>query len=155
MYYVCLRYLGNADDARDIMHDAFVKVFASIAKFRAEASIETWISRIMANTSISQIRKEAKKNFVKDIDDVQVADTEDTTGVFDVEKADVTADEVLELIQKLPTGYRVVLSMYALDGFTHKEIADKLGISEGTSKSQLAKARKMLKKQLAKKNEPE
>lgn len=151
MYYVCLRYLGDADDAQDVMHDAFVKVFASIARFRGEAALETWISRIMANTSINSIRKQARRGIKKDIDDLKLADQSDTTGMIETPNS-LSAQEVLKMITELPVGYRTVLSMYALDGYTHQEIAKALGISEGTSKSQLAKARKMLKQRIEEKN---
>jgi RNA polymerase sigma-70 factor (ECF subfamily) len=147
MFYICLRYLGDTDDAQDSMHDAFVKVFANIARFRGDAALETWISRIMANTSINCIRKLARRGIKKDIDDVHLADDSDATGLFEAPTT-VNAQDVLRMIQQLPVGYRTVLSMYALDGFTHQQIAKTLGISEGTSKSQLAKARKMLKQRM-------
>jgi len=147
MYYVCLKYLGNADDARDIMHDAFVKVFGHISKFRGDAALETWISRIMSNTAINKIRKEARTGIMKDVEKVHLADDDDKTGDFEPDK-NISAVIVMKLIADLPPGYRAVISMYAVDGYTHQEIATELGISEGTSKSQLAKARKMLKKQM-------
>lgn len=152
MYYVCLRYLGDGEDAQDVMHDAFVKVFGSIAKFRGDAKVETWISRIMANTSINAIRKKARKGIKKDIETVHLADKDDQTGLIETPSS-LSAQQVLSMITELPVGYRTVLSMYALDGYTHKEIAQELGISEGTSKSQLAKARKMLKKRIEEENE--
>ena len=151
MFYVCLRYLGDADDAQDVMHDAFVKVFASIARFRGDAALETWISRIMANTSINSIRKLARRGIKKDIEDVKLADESDATGLIETPNS-LSAQEVLQMITELPVGYRTVISMYALDGYTHQEIANTLGISEGTSKSQLAKARKMLKQRIEERN---
>lgn len=151
MFYVCLRYLGDADDAQDTMHDAFVKVFASIARFRGDAALETWISRIMANTSINSIRKQARRGIKKDIEDVKLADESDATGLIETPNS-LSAQEVLQMITELPVGYRTVISMYALDGYTHQEIASTLGISEGTSKSQLAKARKMLKQRIEERN---
>ena len=151
MYYVCLRYLGNEDDAQDIMHDAFVKVFANIAKFRGDAAIKTWITRIMVNTSINRIRKDAKRGFTKDVDNIHLVDENDQTEMIEAPKT-MSAQEVLKMITELPLGYRTVLSMYALDGYTHREIALELGISEGTSKSQLAKARKMLKNRIEEQN---
>lgn len=151
MFYVCLRYLGDADDAQDVMHDAFVKVFASIVRFRGDAALETWISRIMANTSINNIRKQARRGIKKDIDDVKLADESDVTGLIETPTS-LSAQQVLQMITELPLGYRTVLSMYALDGYTHQEIAKALGISEGTSKSQLAKARKMLKQRIDESN---
>ena len=151
MFYVCLRYLGNEDDAQDIMHDAFVKVFANISKFRGDAAVKTWITRIMVNTSINRIRKDAKRGFSKDVDKIQLADKDDQTDMIEPPKT-MSAQEVLKMITELPLGYRTVLSMYALDGYTHREIAKELGISEGTSKSQLAKARRMLKSRIEERN---
>jgi RNA polymerase sigma factor (sigma-70 family) len=152
MYYVCLRYLGDGEDAQDVMHDAFVKIFASIAKFRGDAKVETWITRIMANTSINAIRKKVRKGIKKDIETVQLAAEDDQTGLIEA-PGSLSARQVLKMITELPLGYRTVLSMYALDGYTHQEIAKELGISEGTSKSQLAKARRMLKKRIEEGNE--
>jgi RNA polymerase sigma-70 factor (ECF subfamily) len=151
MYYVCFRYLGNTDDAQDTLHDAFVKVFASITRFRGDASLETWLTRIMANTSINSIRKQARRGIKKDIDDCKIADESDATAMIDVPTG-LSAQDVLQMITELPIGYRTVLSMYALDAYSHRDIAKALGISEGTSKSQLAKARKMLKQRIDERN---
>lgn len=151
MLYVCLRYLKNRDDAEDTMHDAFVKVFTNIHKFRGDAAVETWITRIMANTSISAIRKLVKQGIKKDPEKMHLA-ADDTTELVDAPES-LSAQKVLSMILDLPLGYRTVLSMYTLDGYTHKEIAKELGISEGTSKSQLAKARRMLKKRIEEGNE--
>jgi len=148
MLYVCLRYLGAKSDAEDAMHDAFIKVFAHISNFRGDAAVETWITRIMVNTSINVIRKVARRGIKKDIEKVVLKDENDQTEMLDESSDTLSAQDVLQLITALPPGYRAVLSMYALDGFTHKEIAKKLGISEGTSKSQLAKARRMLKSRI-------
>jgi len=146
MFYVCLRYCGDRDTAKDLMHDGFIKVFLHLKSFRAEAKLKTWMTRVMANHSISYSKKEARKQLIS-LNKVEFA-------VFDGEKnpeellekakAKKNAQEVLATILLLPTGYRTVLSMYALDGYTHREIAEHLGVTEGTSKSQLAKARKML-----------
>lgn len=152
MTYVCLRYLGNEEDAQDVMHDAFVKVFASISRFRGDAKIETWITRIMANTAINAIRKHARRGIKKDVDHIHLVDKSDQTGMIETPNS-LSAQEVLKMIMDLPVGYRTVLSMYALDGYTHQEIAKTLGISEGTSKSQLAKARKMLKSRIEDRHE--
>lgn len=151
MYYVCFRYLGNSDEAQDTLHDAFIKVFASITRFRGDAALETWITRIMANTSINSIRKQARRGIKKDIEDYKLADEDDFTGAIDAPTG-LSAQDVLQMITDLPIGYRTVLSMYALDNYSHSEIAKALGISEGTSKSQLAKARRMLKQRIDERN---
>ena len=151
MYYVCFRYLGNSDEAQDTLHDAFIKVFASITRFRGDAALETWLTRIMANTSINAIRKQARRGIKKDIDDYKLADESDTTAMLDAPTG-LSAQDVLKMIAELPIGYRTVLSMYALDKYSHREISEALGISEGTSKSQLAKARRMLKQRIEEEN---
>lgn len=151
MYYVCFRYLGNADEAQDTLHDAFIKVFASITRFRGDAALETWLTRIMANTSINAIRKQARRGIKKDIDDYKLADESDSTAMLDAPTG-LSAQDVLQMITELPIGYRTVLSMYALDKYSHREISEALGISEGTSKSQLAKARRMLKQRIEEQN---
>lgn len=152
MYYVCLRYVGAKPDAEDVMHDAFVKVFSHISKFRGDAAMQTWITRIMVNTAINAIRKSAKFAIKNDASKMQLADADDHTEMVDVPET-LSAQHVLQLITELPLGYRTVLSMYALDGYSHKEIAETLGITEGTSKSQLAKARRMLKNRIEEENE--
>lgn len=147
MLNVCRRYANDMEQARDLMHDGFIKVFMNIGSFREQSSLETWVTRIMINNSISALRKEVKKGIKVNIEDVKIKD-EDVVP-FEINKASsITAKEVFEKLTELPLGYRTVLSMYVLDGFSHREIAQSLGISEGTSKSQLAKAKKMLAKLL-------
>ena len=147
MLNVCRRYARDVEQARDFMHDGFIKVFMNITKFRGEAALETWITRIMINNSISSIKKEIRKGIKVKIEDVVLRDSES----FDIElesKQPISARNVFDTLDDLPLGYRTVLSLYVLDGFTHKEIAGQLGISEGTSKSQLAKAKRLLAKML-------
>lgn len=147
MVFVCRRYANDMDQARDFMHDGFIKVFLNISKFRGDSSLETWITRIMINNSITSIKKEVRKGIKVNIDDVKLSESE----TFDFEferKQPISARQVIEAMESLPIGYRTVLSLYILDGFTHKEIGDQLGISEGTSKSQLAKGKRLLAKTL-------
>lgn len=151
MYYICLRYCGDRDLANDLMHDGFVKVFTHLKTFRAEAKLKTWITRVMANHSISYCKAEARKQLTS-FDKVEygvIDDAKDPAEMLEEVKTQ-SAKDVLEAILELPAGYRTVLSMYALDGYSHKEIAAELGVTEGTSKSQLAKARKMLLKRVGK-----
>lgn len=150
MLNVCRRYARDMEQARDFMHDGFIKVFMNITKFRGEAALETWITRIMINNSITAIKKEIRKGIKVKIDDVQLKDGES----FDFElesKQPISARNVFDTLDELPLGYRTVISLYVLDGFTHKEIADQLGISEGTSKSQLAKGKRLLARMLKEK----
>ena len=147
MVFVCRRYASDMDQARDFMHDGFIKVFLNISKFRGDSSLETWITRIMINNSITSIKKEVRKGIKVNIDDVKLSESE--TFDFELErKQPISARQVIEAMESLPIGYRTVLSLYILDGYTHKEIGDQLGISEGTSKSQLAKGKRLLAKTL-------
>lgn len=145
MLNVCRRYAKDTEQARDLMHDGFIKVFLNIDKFREQSSLETWITRIMINNSISAIKKEVRKGIKVKMEDVQIKD-DDVPDFELVEKQPISAKQVFEKMNELPIGYRTVLSLYVLDGYTHKEISSQLGISEGTSKSQLAKAKKLLAK---------
>ncbi len=147
MVNVCRRYAKDLEMAQDFMHDGFIKVFLNIGKFRGESSLETWVTRIMINNSLTAIKKEVRRGIKVNIDDVPVRETDSTE--FELHhKNPITANQVFELLDELPLGYKTVLGLYVLDGFTHKEIASQLGISEGTSKSQLAKAKRLLAKML-------
>lgn len=147
MLNICRRYAQRREQAQDLMHDGFIKVFLNIGKFRGQAALSTWITRIMINHCISAIRKEVKKGIRVNLDDVKLS--EGAVPEFElVEKSRITAQQVFEAITRLPLGYRTVLSMYLLDDYSHKEIAEELDITVGTSKSQLAKAKKFLVKLL-------
>lgn len=151
MFAVCLRYSNNQVEAEDILQEAFVKVFRSISSYTGNGSFEGWIKRIMINTSLTQYQKNKKMGISVDLEIVEpylsdVDEKADQTGVA----TSLSADQLNGLIQKLPEGYKHVFSMYALDGFTHQEIADSLGININTSKSQLSKARRYLQKEIEK-----
>jgi RNA polymerase sigma-70 factor (ECF subfamily) len=137
MYAVCLRYMGNSDDASDILQDGFIKVYKNLEKFRGEGSFEGWLRRIFANTAIEQLRKK-KLNF-------STSDKEDqiefkAPGAIDK----LSEKDLLKIVSELSPGYRTVFNMYVVEGYGHKEIAEIMNISEGTSKSQLARARMIL-----------
>lgn len=145
MKAVCMRYAANADEAKDLMQEGFIKVFQNMDKFRGDASLETWVTRVMINNAITYLRKNNKitrqtialdENF--DHEDEELTEEEE----------EITSEEVIELMQQLPPGYRTILNLYAIENYSHKEIADQLEINEGTSRSQLLKARKMLKKMI-------
>lgn len=148
MLGICRRYLNNIDDARDAMQDGFVKVFLNIHKYEGRSSFGTWITRIMMNTAIDMVKKINKVQFVRDDyyfnEDDRLAD-EDY-----IEPEGLSQQQLLNLIDKLPNGYKLVFNMYAIDGLGHKEIGNILGISEGTSKSQLNRARSFLKNEIKK-----
>ncbi len=142
MYSVCLRYAGEQNSAQDILQDGFVKVYTNICKFRSEGSFEGWVRRIFVNTSLEFIRKKANL-YVAQEPDANSMVNYDENGLQKLMKEDI-----MELIQSLSTGYRTIFNLYVVEGFSHKEIAEMLNISEGTSKSQLARARYILKERL-------
>lgn len=144
MLGICMRYCQSREEAEDVMQDAFVKVFRKIRTLQNSEALEPWIRRIMVNTSLNAIRSNLKHHFHSDIDELheQVPDERYDEDVFR------TAD-LLQLIRELPSGYRIVFNMYEVEGFAHKEIADMLGVSVNTSKSQLLKARRLLQKKLS------
>jgi RNA polymerase sigma factor (sigma-70 family) len=145
MYAVCLRYCKSAEAAQDLLQDGFIKVFKNLDKFRGEGSFEGWIRRIFVNTSIEHFRKSVKNYSVTDTEDVHIEDT--SLNALD----NLAVKDIIGLIQLLSPGYRQVFNMYVVEGYSHKDIGDILGISEGTSKSQLARAKGILKKMVEEK----
>jgi RNA polymerase sigma factor (sigma-70 family) len=146
MLGVCSRYCRNIEDARDAMQDGFVKIFNIISKFNRASKLETWMTRIMINTAIDQFKKGSKFLLFESGDDVLRYQTnqEDDYIRLAEDFEELNQEQILKLINELPDGYRLVFNMYAIEGMAHREIAESLGISEGTSKSQLARARKHL-----------
>jgi RNA polymerase sigma factor (sigma-70 family) len=138
MFGVCLRYAPDRETAEDILQDGFVKVLKNIGSFQSKGSLEGWIRRVMVNTALEQLRKKSTMYPVVDIE--QAANTDSG---WDIVSA-MGEQEILRLVQALPLGYRTVFNLYAIEGYSHKEIADQLNITEGTSKSQLARARQTL-----------
>lgn len=138
MYAVCLRYAGNAEEAEDILQEGFIKVFKKLDSFRSEGSFEGWVRRIFVNTAIEHFRR---KRYL-----MPVTEKEENTieGKYLSVLDDLAARDIMALVQELSPGYRTVFNMYVVEGYTHKEIADMLGISEGTSKSQLSRAKVIL-----------
>ena len=145
MLGICMRYFRSREEAQDALQDGFIKVYTNIGSFKGKGSLEGWIRRIMVNTSLNLHRDNLKRMYHADIDSelVQVADSSVDFDRFNVE-------DIMRLVQELPDGYRVVFNMYDIDGYSHKEIADALGITVNTSKSQLLKARRRLRDQLEK-----
>jgi RNA polymerase sigma-70 factor (ECF subfamily) len=140
MYGVCLRYSENAEDANDVLQEGFIKVYKNLDKFRGEGSFEGWVRRIFINTSIEHYRKKVKLYNVSEVQENTVEDT-------DLSALDsLAAKDILNIINELSPGYKQVFNLHVVEGYSHKEIADMLGITEGTSKSQLARAKGVLKK---------
>lgn len=142
MFGICMRYGGNRDNAEDMLQDGFIKVLRDIGKFRAEGSLEGWVKRVIVTTCLEQLRKQSRLIPMTDLEQARTQHAgEDVV-------AQMSSDEIMNLVTELPAGYRTVFNLYAIEGFNHKEIADMLDISEGTSKSQLSRARDMLKRRL-------
>jgi RNA polymerase sigma factor (sigma-70 family) len=142
MMAVCLRYANDREEARDVLHEGFMKVFKNINRFKEGTNLGAWIRRIMINTSIDHYRKNAKKpNFVEINHAIHEADVHDVV-------SEMGAEEILKLVQKLSPAYRTVFNLYVIEGYSHREVGEALGISEGTSKSNLAKARAKLQKMI-------
>jgi RNA polymerase sigma factor (sigma-70 family) len=148
MMSVCCRYVKNEQDAEEVLLDGFYKFFKSIATFQyqGEAALFTWIKRIMINESLMFLRK--KKIFL-----VTVEAGEEQIPVPDDMLDKLSAGEIVKLIMQLPVGYRTVFNLYVIEGLGHKEIAGLLDITEGTSKSQLSKAKQLLQKMLVQQSE--
>jgi len=142
MYTLCCRYIKDKMEAEDVLVMAFTKIFERIDQYKNEGSFEGWIRRVMVNESLSYLRK--NKNMYLETD-IEAADREPD---YDRIESQLEAEDLMKLIASLPTGYRIVFNLYTVDGFSHQEIADQLGISENTSKSQLSRARALLQKKL-------
>ncbi|MBA6154993.1 sigma-70 family RNA polymerase sigma factor [Tenacibaculum sp. S7007] len=145
MLGVCRQYVKDIHHAEDLMLQGFLKVFNNLKKFKGDGSFEGWIRRIMVNTCISYLRK---KNPIQLTDEDYVFND---ASIDNIENTSV--EDIQKLIDQLPDGYKLVFNMYAIEGYKHSEIANKLNISEGTSKSQLFKARKWLQESYIKVNE--
>jgi RNA polymerase sigma-70 factor (ECF subfamily) len=139
MYGVCLRFAGNKMEAEDILQEGFIKIFTHLQDYQFKGSMEGWIRKAMINTAINYYRKKSKE--LADINLEQVS------GISYIEEDAIdklAAEELVKLIQKLPEGYRLIFNLNVIEGFTHKEIGEMLGISENTSKSQLSRAKSAL-----------
>jgi RNA polymerase sigma factor (sigma-70 family) len=141
MYGLCYRYVKDSMEAEDILVTAFMKVFDKIEQFKSEGSFEGWIRRIVVNEALTHLRRNRSMYLETELEQ---ADREPDYNLSD----HLEAEDLLNMIQELPAGYRIVFNMYAIDGYSHKEIADHLGINENTSKSQLSRARVYLQKLL-------
>jgi RNA polymerase sigma-70 factor (ECF subfamily) len=145
MYGICLSYAKDRNMAQDILQDGFVKVFEHMDTFREDGSLEGWIRRIITNTALDHLRKKSRLHeFIDDNKEVEERERLDNSIL---EK--INTDGIFSLIKQLPEGARAVFNLYAVEGFTHKEIAQKLAITEGTSKSQFKRARSLLKSLLS------
>ena len=144
MYSVCLRYSRDQDEAKDNLQDGFIKVYSNIKQFKGAGSFEGWVRRIMVNTALQKYRGQSQLYALNDNEtkayNIPVENVMDAMG----EK------ELLEMIKELPPRYKLVFNMYAIEGYSHKEISEMLDITEGTSKSNLSRARDILQIKLKK-----
>ena len=136
MMGVCLRYANRSEEAEDMLQDGFIKVFEKIGTFRSIGSLEGWIRKIVINESLTYLRKNKAMKLNIDIEDEKYV----VPGNSHVGES-MNEKDLLKMIQQLPTGFRTVFNLYAIEGYSHKEIGEQLGISEGTSKSQYSRAR--------------
>lgn len=146
LYGICLKYSNNKTEAEDNLHDSFMTIYEKIGQYSSKGSFEGWIKRITVNTVLQKYRKEEHLNVVSENLEEEVS--------VDVEENDICLQTLLSYIRELPNKYRTTFNLYVLDGHTHKEISKLLGTSEGTSKSNLARARVLLKEKIEKKANP-
>lgn len=145
MMSICMRYAAGREQAQDILQDGFVKVFQKMDHYRADGPLGGWIARTMVNTALDHIRRNKPFEHSVDLTEAEHLHAEEAQVLHSM-----STEELMELIQALPTGYRTVFNLFAIEGYPHKDIAQMLGISENTSKSQFMKARAYLRKLLPK-----
>lgn len=144
LYAVCLQYSGNDEEARDTLQEGFIKIFENLDHYKHEGSFEGWMRRIMVNTALEKFRNRHNLYRVDDIDTITEPDAESDNQDY----AGLEAADLLAIIKELPEKYRMVFNLYAIEGYSHKEISKMLNISEGTSKSDLSRARVILQRRV-------
>ena len=147
MFPLCIRYIGDRDAAEDVLQDGFVTLFTRLKDFKGEGSFEGWARKIFVNTALMSLRK---KDALKMSDDLDAARGLKAETVSQMQN--LGYKELMEMITELPPGFRTVFNMYAIEGYSHKEIGEMLGISETTSRTQLSRARIWLQKRIKEKN---
>jgi len=148
MMTVCRRYGRHQGEAEDIMQEGFIKVFLNLEKFNASGSFEGWVRRIMVNTALKFVSKKSFTNESLGIESYQLNDRNQDPQVF----SKLSVDDMMHLVSMLPDGYRFVFNLYAIEGYSHREISELLGIEESTSRSQLVKARRILQQKITELN---
>jgi len=147
LYGICCRYLKNRDDAEDVLQDSFIKILLNIKQYRGEGNFEGWMKRITVNTALTYLKEKQKIKF-ETADKLYIVDESEE----EIEQ-DIKAEYILECLNELPMGYRTIFNLYLIEGFSHKEIAEQLGIKEATSRSQYSKGRQYLIELINKKEE--
>jgi RNA polymerase sigma factor (sigma-70 family) len=145
MMTVCLRYVKDTFEAEDVLQEGFIKLFNKISDYKMEGSLEGWVRRIMVNTALDSIRKNKKFQLDSTIDDIEFKLSDSISATDELQ-----AEDLMKIIQQMPDGYRMVFNMFAIEGYSHREIGEMLGISENTSKSQFSRAKSYLKTLLEK-----
>jgi RNA polymerase sigma-70 factor (ECF subfamily) len=143
MYSLCIRYAGNTNDANDLFQEGIIKLYKSLSTYKGAGSFEGWARKIFVNVCLDSLKKK-KRMLTAELTDHTEMPSGDLTGLDKVSN-----DGLMAIIQQLPDGYRIVVNLYLVEGYNHKEIADMLGISEGTSKSQLSRAKTLLQKNIS------
>lgn len=145
MMGVCLRYVKDTEDARDLMQEGFIKVFTNIQKYSGDGSFDGWVRKIFVNCALERLRQHDVLRDAGDINEMNYMDIPDETEV-----SAISSEELMSYVRSLPEGFRLVFNMYAVEGYSHKEIGEMLHISESTSRSQYMRARKLLQKMILK-----
>ncbi len=146
LFSLCLKYSNDYPSAEDTLQDAFITIFEKITQYKSQGSFEGWMKRVTINTALQKYRKQKVFDIINE-EQIEEVDVE-------IDQEDISLDFLLQIIQQLPDRYRLVFNLYVLDGYSHKEIAEMLGISIGTSKSNLARARYILKTKIETNQEP-
>lgn len=143
MFSVCLRYVGDKEDAEDVLHDGFITLFAKLGSYKGEGSFEGWARRIFVTAALMHLRKKDALRHAEQVEDYSSELSYDS-GIID----SIDARKLMELVAQMPAGFRTVFNMYVIEGYPHNEIARALGITEGGSRSQLSRAKIWLKEKL-------
>jgi len=143
LYRVCLRYARDKQEAEDWLHEAFLVIFRDLGQFRQQGPLGAWLRRVTVNVALQQLRRQKRTVYpATDLEGIDLADREAD------EVPEVPMRVLVEAIQSLPAGYRAVFNLFVIEGYSHQQIAEQLGISVGASKSQLSKAKRMLRQRL-------
>jgi RNA polymerase sigma-70 factor (ECF subfamily) len=145
LYGVCLRYASDREEAKDFLQEGFMKIYNNLYKYKPTGSFSAWLYRLMINVALENIRRNQKRKNTTSLDNL-INDPEIEETIF----SNFGAKSIIKMVQKLPEGYRIVFNLYVVEGYSHKEIAEMLDISESTSKSQLSRAKATLRKLIEK-----
>jgi RNA polymerase sigma factor (sigma-70 family) len=147
MYSLCVRYAGNTNDANDMFQEAFIRVYKSLGAYKGVGIFEGWVRKIFVNTCLDYLKNKQRLLYSELNNYVESRTASDLNGIDKLSN-----EELVKTIQQLPNGYRLIVNLYLVEGYSHKEISEMLGIAEGTSKSQLSRARLLLQKEILEKH---